>query len=397
MFELFIAVLVGILFGVFTGLTPGVHVNLVTTILVGISAILLDLFSPLTIACFIVAMALTHTFLDSLPAVYLGAPDEDQVLSVLPGHRMLLEGRGYEAVKLSLIGSLGALILTVILIYPFVILIEKIFPFLEKYIVYLLIFIVVLLILRENKKSWAFVLFLLSGLLGLGVFGLHMRNPLLPMLSGLFGVSSLLLSIFDKVIIPEQRITKPKVGKGIIARAIGVSTLSGSLVGLLPGVGGAQASIIASQVAGNIGDKGFLVLVGGTNTANFVVSFVSLYVLNKARNGAIVAVSKILEILSLQNLIIFIGVSLFAGGVATILALIISRFYSRYITRINYAALCIGIIVFVAVLVFIFSSWLGLFILFISTMVGLIPPLVNCGRNHLMGCLIFPVILFFLL
>jgi putative membrane protein len=36
----------------------------------------------------------------------LGAPDESKALNVLPGHRMLMEGKGFEAVKLNVIGSL---------------------------------------------------------------------------------------------------------------------------------------------------------------------------------------------------------------------------------------------------------------------------------------------------
>jgi len=99
----------------------------------------------------------------------------------------------------------------------------------------------------------------------------------------------------------------------------------------------------------------------------------------------------------LQNFILFIGVSLFVGGIGAILALSLSKIFSKQIVKIKYGALCFSIILFVTLLVFIFSSWLGLLILLVSTMVGLIPPLVNCGRNHLMGCLILPVILFFLL
>ena len=34
---------------------------------------------------------ITHTFLNIVPAVYLGVSDADTTLAVLPGHRMLLE------------------------------------------------------------------------------------------------------------------------------------------------------------------------------------------------------------------------------------------------------------------------------------------------------------------
>ena len=100
--EITIAVLVGVIGGIFSGLTPGIHTNLLVTLLFSISPFLLAFTSPLIISALIVSMAITHTFLNVLPAVYLGAPDsEGKILSVLPGHRMLLQGKGYEAVTLT--------------------------------------------------------------------------------------------------------------------------------------------------------------------------------------------------------------------------------------------------------------------------------------------------------
>jgi len=74
-----------------------------------------------------------------------------------------------------------------------------------------------------------------------------------------------------------------------------------------------------------------------------------------------------------------------------------ARIFSNVISKINYALLCSLVILFVAVLVFYFTSWLGLFILFVATAIGTIPALLNVGRNHAMGCLLLPVILYFIL
>ena len=43
------------------------------------------------------------------------------------------------------------------------------------------------------------------------------------------------------------------------------------------------------------------------------------------------------------------------------------------------------------------SGFLGLLILIIGSFLGMVPVLLNVGRNHLMGCLLIPVILFFVL
>jgi putative membrane protein len=103
-------------------------------------------------------MSITHSFLDFIPSVFLGAPDSDTALSILPGHKLLLEGKAYEAVKLTVIGSLGALVFSVLLVPLLIPFIEYIYPFLRRYIAYILILIVVYMILKDNNKFWNFAI-----------------------------------------------------------------------------------------------------------------------------------------------------------------------------------------------------------------------------------------------
>jgi putative membrane protein len=74
-----------------------------------------------------------------------------------------------------------------------------------------------------------------------------------------------------------------------------------------------------------------------------------------------------------------------------------ARLFTKLIAKVNYRYLSIGIICLIVSLVFYFTSFLGLFILSISTSIGLIAPLRKVGRNNAMGCLLLPVILYFLL
>jgi putative membrane protein len=124
---------------------------------------------------------------------------------------------------------------------------------------------------------------------------------------------------------------------------------------------------------------------------------VTLYALEKARNGAVVAIREILRSIDMTSLATFLAAALIAGGIATFLAMFLARGFSKLITRINYPKLCIGIITMIALLVTYFSSWLGLLVLFVSTAVGIIPAIWNVKRSHAMGCLLLPVILFFIL
>ncbi len=400
--ELLLALLLGVLAGTITGITPGLHINLVAVILLTISPFLLQFFPPVVLACFIIAMSITHTFTDFIASIYLGVPDDDTALAVLPGHVLLLQGKGYEAVKLTVVGSMLCLLGTIALV-PFLILaVPLIFDALRPIIGYLLLAIAIFMVSREkgrNGKFWAFLVFLLSGILGLFTFSLpHLKDPLFPLFSGLFGISSLLLSLSQNVEIPPQRTTEDIImKKRETAKAISTGIFSGSILSIFPGLGPAQAAILASQFYKKMQPHIYLVVTGGINTVTMVMSFVTLYTIDKARNGSIVVVQELLQIFDTKLLILSLAVSLAAGGIAVFVTLWVAKTCSVLLNRVNYRMLSLSIIAFIVVLAFVLGGPLSAFILAVSTAIGLIPALQNIGRNHAMGVLLLPVILYLIL
>ena len=398
LFEIVIAIILGCIMGVVTGLTPGLHINLVALILFSISPFLLGYTNVIAVASFIIAMSITHTFSDFISATYLGAPADDTALAVLPAHRMLLEGMGHEAVKLTVIGSLLCLIITIILSPFLIFLVPIIFSNLKNYIGWLLLAVVIFMILREenlNKKFWAFIVVSLSGILGLIVFNVpNLKDPLLPMLSGLFGVSVLFLSLTQKVILPIQRTTEMiKVKTTNMIKALGSGIFSGSIVSIFPGLGPAQSAVLAGQIVGKIDVFSYLILVGGINTVSMVLSLITLFTIQKARNGSIIVVQQLLQNIDMNTLILFMAVALVAGGIATFLTLYISKIFSLIMNRLNYSILSVSIIVFIASMVFYFSGFIGLLILLAAASIGLIPNIVDVSRSNSMACLLIPIIL----
>lgn len=393
--QVFLAIIVGLIFGCLAGLTPGIHPNTVAAILLSISPLLAGFVSPIVLAVFIVCVAVSNSVIDAVPSIYLGAPDEgSSALSVLPGHRLLLQGKGHEAVVLTLIGSLFGLILAVSLTPVFIWILGFFFPIIRNYVAYLLILVSAILIWREEKKLWALIIFIISGSFGLASLNLNLEDILFPMFSGLFGLSALFLSIKNKVIVPKQiTTTSPETGKSAYKPVL-VSLFSGSIVSFLPGLGNAQAAIMGSAVVKETNDKNFLIMLGGINTVNFVVSFVSLYVLDRARNGSIVVISKIIDSFGIDQLILFVAVSLVSGGLAVLLTISLSKIFARYIDRIKYALLSGAVILAIILLVAIISGYIGLLILAVATFIGFLPPLMKIGRSHLMATLIVPVIFY---
>ena len=400
--EFLIAALLGITAGIFTGLIPGIHINLVSLLVVSLSVYLLDIFSLPSLGVFIISMAITHTFLDILPAIFLGAPDADTALGVLPGHRLLLQGKGYEAVKLTVIGSLSSLVLALFLFPLFIIIVPNIYEKIQVYIGWILLAVVIYMVIIEkgmDGKFWALMVFLSAGILGILTLTMpNLKQPLFPLLSGLFGLSMLIVSLMKQVEIPKQRITDTiKLSKLDNTRALAAGTFSGSFVSFFPGLGPAQAAILGSNIMGSLNTYAFLILIGSINTVNMVVSLVSLYTINKARNGAVLAIRELLITIDLNTLILFLGAALVAGGIATFLALYLARIFIKIIEKVNYSILALSVIILITLMVFYFSSWIGLLILAVATAIGIIPNIVNVKRSHSMGCLMLPVILFFIL
>ena len=396
--EILIAVLIGLLLGTFTGLFPGIHINLISVIIFSLSAALSEYVSLLTLSVVIISMSITHTFLDAIPSIFLGAPDSGMELGVLPGHRLLLQGRGYEAVVLTAIGSLFAVIMMVVFA-PFGIpVIKSIYPVIQPVIPYVLIFFSLLLFYKERKsRILAVVVFLLSGILGLTTLNLGLKEPLFPLLSGLFGTSILITSILEKTKIPKQKLTDTRLSNKELSKSMGAGFFASFLLGLFPGLGSSQAATVATSYQKKISPESFLVIVGGINTFTMVVSFLALYSIDKARSGSVVIISKLLENFTMNHLVLFLAVSLIAAGGATYLTLKFAKIFSKFMVKVNYSKLCLFVIILITALVTLITGWLGLLVLIVSTSIGLIPNLTNLGKSLLMGCLMLPVILFFLL
>jgi len=394
--ETILALLTGIFAGTITGLIPGIHINLVGALLVSLSISSLSFINPIYLVVFISAMAITHTFIDFIPSIFLGCPDTETVLSVLPGHEMLRNGKGYEAILLTSYGSLAAVFILLFITFPLIFIILKVYDFLRILIPYILIFIFGFMIFIERKKFSTFSVLLITGFLGWSVLNFpenYLKQPLLPLLTGLFGSSMLVLSIKNKPIIPKQKITKPKTN---IKKPIIASLIASPLCGFLPGLGSGQAAIIGNTIS-KTDRKGFLVLLGATNTLVMGFSFIALYTISKTRTGAAAAIKDLIGILETNVLILIIFIVFISGIISFFLIKKLAEFFSKKINKINYSLLSFIILIILIIVVFLISGFFGLIVLIVSTLTGIYCISLGVKRTNMMGCLLIPTILFYLL
>lgn len=381
----------GIGFGIITGLTPGVHINLVSAMLLTFAP-LIALHAPLLLVCMlIVTMAVTHTFLDTIPSIFLGAPEDDKALGVLPGHRYLLRGNGLMAVKLCVIGGIAGALLAAALFAPAVLVIAWLSRIAKEWLFWVLLAIIGFTVLKDRKPMLALAVFMLSGTLGLAALRLPVREPLLPLLSGMFGVATLLYSINENQSMPlqrDERYTQLDIAKSLQGTALGF--LAGMLTALLPGISASAAASVSSQ-GSELGDHGFLVLLGSLGSASFMLSLAAYIAIEKARNGAM-AVVVTLSAITPATATAMVGAMLLAAGLAALLALRMGRSAASWLPRLPYRTTCIAVIALVVAIVLWRSGAVGALVLVTSTAVGLLPAALKTARSQAMGCLLLPVL-----
>ncbi|WP_048055880.1 tripartite tricarboxylate transporter permease [Pyrococcus sp. ST04] len=367
--ELFLQLIQGISFGTLTGLTPGLHVNSLSRLALPVPVLFI--------------MGLVHTFLDSIPSALFGVPDgDDTVPSLLPSHRMVLQGRFGELVRLSVTASTLAVILA-ILAYPLYARVAPLYRF-EIGVIFI-VFLSLFLILSQRNKIGATVIFLLSGFLGYIAFGMPLRDPFYPLFTGLFALPLLVEAYLNppkEVKVSDGELT---VGFKRLLKFSALGTFFGALASLLPTLTAGQASLLGSKFTRD--DRDYLTIIYSTNTAAYAFSLANLALTGKTRNGVMVAIGEVsvneLPFLYSLGLSAAMLVIVFAPRLAILMGKVAFKWYRQSI---------LSIMVFLFVLGFVYNGLPGIFLMLSATFLGFLAPRWNVFRVTYMGVLMLPVL-----
>jgi putative membrane protein len=408
LFDLILACLIGVLCGVVTGLIPGIHVNTAGAFVFSASPFLLYSYSPEVLAVFLLSMAISHALLEFIPSMFLGVPEEGTVLSVMPGHHLLLQGRGKEAIRLVSLGGFGAMITTILLLPLFMIGLPFLYGLLKPFIWIILSATVVYMLYRLSRdfKSliWSTILFLFSGIMGWTALNspLSASVSLLCLFSGLFGVSTLLYSLSQQSVMPPQNKDHHLEFNIEIIRGVFAGGIAGSILGFLPGMGPAQGSLLAQELSGGNDTEnqreGFLVAMSGVNASDALFSLIAIYLIGNPRSGIAVYVNQILQGLDFNHLLIMIFAAIIAVSMSLVLCIKLGDWLSHSMQKLNYEKLSWVVIIFMSFLVVLFAVMEHANLIFIiliyltSIALGLLPHYLDINKSHLMGVLIIPAI-----
>ena len=387
----------GVALGTLSGLVPGLHANNMALLLAGVAPSIPG--PPLYVGMAMLAAGVVHTFLEIVPTLALGVPDPAMAAAALPGHRLVLEGRGREALRLSAVGSAAAVVLAAPLAVPITRAMIRLWPVLRANLSLVLGCVAAALFLTERgltSKVVGAISFGLSALLGLGTLDLSPEAPLAaggmlaPLFAGLFGAPVLIDAIGGEGV-PPQDGPEVAASKESVLGLSGLGTLAGAVVGYVPAVSSAVAATLALlAVPGRYGARGFVVATSGVNTANTIFALFALIALGSPRTGVLVAVESASVPLSVPHLLVAVVI----GASAGILGVLgIGGRYLSVVGGMDPTRLSVGLLCALGGLSFLFAGVTGVAAYLAATAVGLVPARFHARRANLMGVLIGPIIL----
>jgi len=313
------------------------------------------------------------------------------------------------------------------------------------------------------RKAMAAALFLGSGFLGLVVLEsgrVAARNwyplgapPLpdavmmFPLFCGLFGLPTLLLSAFERQVTPAQEDRLRPLSRRNRLRGILAGSLVGGLLGWYPGMTAGHGAVLGKLLSGegederpdgddapgdtvadgrsagecgggNGGDpagrpshwsddqsREFLVCASAVMVANAFFNIVALFVIQRARSGALHVTAQILgpglscwePAGSLPSAFALLALSAALSALLAVpLVLHLGKRFARAYDRVPYRPLTLSVMAMLLFLMFLFSGAAGLAVCGAAVCLGLVAPLAGLRRVHLMGAILLPVILYFL-
>lgn len=411
----------GVLVAALFSLAPSLHVYNVAGIVVLVAGSPGTSISPRALAFFFLGLTTGYAMLNTIPSVFLAAPDESTVFIVLPGQRYARQGRGFEAAVLTGIGGLLAILalaLLAMVAYP---LFRQLRDILQPHLHWILWAVIAWMLLSEWPKgsdrappgwrrwweAWrslaaGLLTFLLSGLLGLILF---YRNPvpetvafqgMLPAFVGLFAVPWVIQNILSRLELPPQHVPATvDATPWLLVRGALTGVAGGLFAAFFPAVTGGIGAMIAGHATAQRDDRLFLISQGSAKVAYYVGALLFFFVpgLHMARGGMASMLSSLWSAHTPQTYYLAVAAIVLSGVSGFLLLLPLSRLAARLIGSVRYRTVSVVTLAVQIAIVLLFTGWPGLVVCAVASGIGLIPALWGSRRVNCMGVILLPLAL----
>ena len=400
---------------------PALHIYNVAGLLVAFLARFRNVLSPQAVAMFMLGTVVGYAIVNAVPALFLAVPDESTVWMVSSGQRYLAQRRGYEALVLVGIGSLGGVVVLLFLA-PFVTaILEPIRRILQPHLHWVIGLFALYLLVSEWPKGigrgeslldrlwdgWrslfaGLLTFVLSGVLGTVLaFGPIIRpeasyQGLMPAFVGLFAVPWLLQNAFSRTRIPDQHIcTSIDVTPSVIVRGVAAGTLGGLLAALFPVVTGGIGSLVAGHATAQRDERAFIVSQGAAKVVYYVGAVLLFFApeLRLTRGGMAWLLGTFYTPYTRKEYWLAVSAAALCGALAFVLLLLFARWAARLVSRVPYRWIFWGTMLLLVALLVATTGLNGVGIALVATAIGLVPVLCHSRRTNCMGVLFVPMLL----
>ncbi len=402
-------------------LVPALHIYNVAGFIILAMASLGELLPPEHLAWFFLGLITGYAMLNTIPSIFLSAPDDSTVFVVLPGQKYLLQRRGYEAAVLTGLGGLGGIAVLALLTPVASALFPALRAILQPHLHWILWTVIAYMLISEWPKGsdrapagwrrwwdgWrsltaGLITFLLSGLLGfillyrsLVPVTLAYQN-LLPAFIGLFAVPWILQNVISRVELPEQHIADTvDATPWLWVRGTFAGALGGLFAAFFPVVTGGIGGFIAGHATAQRDDRLFIVSQGASKVVYYVGGFLFFFVpgLHLTRGGMAWMLSSLWSSYTPQTYYLAVAAVVLSGVLSFFLLLLMTRVTIRLIGRVHYRWISLGTLAVLLLVVGGMTGWGGLLICAVATGIGLIPVMWGSRRMNCMGVLLLPIAL----
>ncbi len=417
-------------------LVPALHIYNVAGFIILATSTFGPLLPPEQLAMFFLGLITSYAVLNTIPSIFLSAPDDSTVFVVLPGQKYMMQQRGYEAAVLTGVGGLGG-ILVLVLLTPFAsALLPPLRTILQRHLHWILWTVIAYMLLSEWPKGsdrapaglrrwwdgWksltaGLATFGLSGLLGFvlmyrSLLPLHSAyQNLLPAFVGLFAVPWVVQNLLAQIELPPQFVASSvDATPGLLLRGTFAGALGGLFAAFFPLVTGGIGGFIAGHATAQRDDRLFIISCGASKVVYYVGGFLFFFVpgLHLRRGGMAWMLSTLWSAHTPQSYYLAVAAVVVSGVLAFFLLPPLTRLVIALIARVSYRWISLGtLLLLLAVVLTVpaLGEWLGggsgaagwaaglrgLAICAVSTGIGLIPVLWGSRRMNCMGVLLLPV------
>lgn len=412
--------MLGVIIGSLLSILPGLHpLNFAG---IGVFIYLTFPMDPLGMALIFVGMLIAYSIVGTITSTFMGSPDDSTMYMVFPNQKYLMYGRGYEASITTGIGSMGSVLL-LLLLAPIA---GTMFPIFRKlttvHFHWILIGVTAYILQSEWPKDWGsraktrfgrlkdgwaslsagWATFFLAMMLGFIVLNIPITpvdkafQNIMPVFVGFFAVPWVLTNMVSRAKVPPQMIGNTfYISKKDLARGTSSGFAGGMFAAFEPIITAGVGGVLAGHSTSTQGDIQFMISGSAGRFAYYVGAFFLFWVplLHLTRGGMAWVTGVIYQPRTDSEYWLLMATIAISAVFAFILLIFLSRVIAKMISGFSFMKVSIAVLIGITLLVFGFSGWEGLVILMIATGLGLVPPMFRTRRLNLILGFFFPIFL----